>query len=153
MWGEAVASLRYHLKPGWKADAMKGVDLVVDSTRGIAIIVTAGSAATGCKDYALQVRHDRGDVIQALVSGTRDTLLGPTERPVWQVWFLVHFLDVSEVRGELAQPQHIADSGFVYTWTERIILPNTEFGDPTQRGGRDRTGPPPVDITINRRGA
>src|SRR4051794_25635793 len=48
MWGDTTAALRIYLEAfGWETLYFMGVDLVLHRPTGVALIVTAGDAATG----------------------------------------------------------------------------------------------------------
>lgn len=114
MWGESTASLRIGLaSSGWMTENFCGVDLTTDPRSGVALIVTAGDAATGDERYDPQVRYERRDVIQGLVNGHLDTLWSAAERPQWEVWFLLHRLTNQSLRAELSRPLAIGGGGWV----------------------------------------
>lgn len=151
MWGETVASLRIYLEAhGWETDFFLGVDITLNRRLGLALIVTAGSAAVGDPANQPQVRYERKDVIRGLVNGSVDTLWSAQERPEWEPWFVLHHLTGNELRAEVARPTGIDRGGWVGSWTERIILPSTAFGTPGG-GGRPIAAPPEVDIDVQRR--
>ena len=152
MWGEAVASLGFSLTPhGWEHQTFLGVDLIVEPRLGTALLVTAGDAATGREDYVPQVRYERREVIQGLVNGSLDTLWGPTPRPEWEVWFLLHNLALTSLSAELSHPISVNNSGRVMGWSERIMMPDTAFGGPNPSTRRDEHQPAEVRVEVQRR--
>lgn len=154
MWGEAVASLRRRLLPGWEPEVYRGADLTLNRARGVAIIVIAGDSTSGREDYPFpQVRYDRGEAIQGIVNGGLDQLWGsPTPtRPLWEVWFLLHFLQQSTLSAELSRPSGIGRGGWVTGWPERIILPDTTFGGAKRRTEGADDAPPAVEVDVQRR--
>jgi hypothetical protein len=155
MWAETVQSLRVLLENyGWEPMVVKGADLVVHRARGIALIVTAGDGCTGKDTFNPQVRYDRGDAVRALVGGHLDTLFDTAaERPVWQVWFLLHYMSKDALRVELSLPAAIGRSGWVTTWAERIILPEQTFGDheSAAESDPDEAATTAVEVNVRRR--
>lgn len=156
MWGEAVASLRVHTREhGWTAQHFLGVDMVVNASTGVAIIVTAGTAATGLANYQPGVRYARQKVTRSLVNGHADTLFGRAPRPEWDVWLLLHHLGPTVLRTELSRPAGIDNSGQVPRWLERVLLPIIAFGrrneDASQVGPAPIDTVPEVDFHVTRR--
>jgi hypothetical protein len=152
MWGETVASLGTRLLPVWSHEVYRGVDLVLNRFRGVAIIVTAGDSATGKENYFPQVRFDRGEAVQGIANGELDQLWGSTPtRPEWDVWFLLHFLQGNSLTGELSRPSRIGPGGWVTGWSERIILPDTTFGGAKPRSRQGDDAPPAVEVDVQRR--
>lgn len=152
MWGDTTAALRIYLEPvGWEPLHFMGVDLVLDRARGVAIIVTAGDAATGDDRYTPGVRYERREVIQGLINGYAATLFDAQQPPQWDVWFLLHYLTRTELRGELSKPVGISRTGHVSGWFERILLPVTPFGPGSRRQRREPTAVPAVNVGVQRR--
>lgn len=152
MWGETTATLRFNLEGcGFEALTFIGADLTLHRARGLALIVTAGCGATGELSYVPQVRYERREVITGLVNGSVDTLWEAGERPEWAVWFVLHHLSGSELRGEVSMPNAISPAGLVSSWAERILLPTTTFGGSDGRRRTDDDGPDSIQVDVKRR--
>lgn len=154
MWaesGNALVELGY--EHGWEREHFGGVEPLVNRTIGCVIIVTAGDGATGEEHYQPQVRYDRPDLVQNIVRGGLNNLLTPT-RDDWQVWFLLHNLNVQErvagpVQAELSQPEDL-DDGYVTGWITRILIAGTDGGEGVATRKPDAEPSEPV-VTIRRR--
>jgi hypothetical protein len=151
MWAETVASLRTHLRPNWERESHWGVDLVIERRLGTIINVVAGDAAVGYPPpYRPEVRYERGDVSQAIVNGWFDTLFEPSDRPQKQVWLLLHCLSKDKLQAELSLPTAVRNDGHIDHWLERILLPDTPFGESQPRSREDES-PPTIDVDVQRR--
>lgn len=130
MWGETFASLvNYAQDAGWERERIVGVELVVNRNTGVAVIVTAGDGGTGRENVGPNVRYRREQVISGLVNGSFDSLFDVGERPEWEVWFLLHSVSGDRiVPAELSRPRLIDAKGFVPSWIERLIVPDSVVG-------------------------
>lgn len=158
MWGETVHSTRRGLMPhGWQPETISGVDLTVHRSLGIAIVVVAGDAVAGDDRFLPQFRYDHPRVLRQIVGGYLDNLFdSPPERPVWEVWFLLHHISTASVKAELSRPEQIGAGGWVTGWLERILLPEQTFSGSGTRagtgtGGVSSTAPAAVDVRVRRR--
>lgn len=151
MWGETVASLRVALaSQGWMAENFKGVDLVLEPRRGVALVVTAGDPAVGDQRYSPQVRYERREVMKAMVNNSAPTLWGDDDPLRWEVWFLLHHLTSRALEAELSRASVLTSDGGVAAWMERILLPQTTFG-PTPKRRPEVGAPPAIEVDVQRR--
>lgn len=151
MWAETTASLALLGRhSGWEPESFRGVDLVVNHRTAQAVIVTAGSGATGDPRHVPQVRYERQDVITGVVNGSIETFWDSQRgREEWRFWFLLHNLMTSDpvVPAELSMPTHVRPDGMVSTWTRRIIIPTHEDID----GRREHEEPVTPTVRVRRR--
>lgn len=149
MWAETHASLAHGLKPrDWTPECFMGADLLLNTHLGLALIVTAGDNATGKERYSPQVRYERHEVITGLVNGYADNLFTAGDRPGWSVWFLLHHLTGAALQAELSKPSSITNAGWVSSWQERIVLPESGTPTPQRRAPRKTTD---IDVPVGRR--
>lgn len=158
MWGETVNSLRTGLAAhGWDREVISGVDLTVNRSNGVAIIVAAGDGGTGDDRSNPQFRYDHPGVISQIVAGHLDNLFNSSSsRPDWEIWFLLHCVSVASVRAELSRPTGIGRAGWVTGWLERVFLPSQPFAGPgaasrPSGSSGDGGGPASVDVPVRRR--
>lgn len=151
MWAETVAEARRQLRPyGWEDVYYLGAELIAERRRGVAILAVAGDSATGTTDKGLpQARYERGEVIRGLIQGSLDTLFGPTPRPEWEVWFLLHLLEGDTLLAELSRPTSVGAGGWISSWHERIILPGFTFGEVEAAQPAEQPGE--IDVPVSRR--
>ncbi len=103
------------------------MDLAVNYTTGVAIVVTSGDSATGLEAHTPQVKYERGDVVRILVNGELDTLFTGARETPWAVYFFLHHVEPERCRSELSRPNHIGPGGRVSSWTERVLLPDIDL--------------------------
>lgn len=155
MWAETVSALAEHgRRCDWEHEAVKGVDLVTNHRTGVAVIVTAGDAATGLEDYRPDARYERPEMVQAIVNGTLDTLWDAEHgRADWQVWLLLHNVAANQgdVPAELSLPAAIGDGGHVTGWVERLLIPADDDRDGNRRTMDAPAVPPAPVVTVRRR--
>lgn len=157
MWGETTFALAAMGRTaGWDHETFRGVDLVTHHGAGVAIIVTAGDAATGHAEYWPQVRYERRDIITGLVNGELDTLWDAERgRSDWDMWFLLHYLGNGEddVSAELSLPTGVDRSGRVTGWVERVVVPASRGGTGDLVANVRPEGAPEPVVSVHRRAA
>jgi hypothetical protein len=155
MWAETIFALSWlGNDAGWEKEPVNGVELVTNHLTSVAVIVTAGNAATGFENYRPECRYDRPEMVQAIVNGTLDRLWDPERRRSdWQVWFLLHKLAAPSdvVRAELSLPASIGPDGQVTRWVERLIIPGTSTGGGVERSAEEPDTTPEPVVTVRRR--
>lgn len=130
-WAETVRALRDALIPeGWRRDNSGGFATVVRPDGLLAIAVARGNESTGEPDPRISptTQYARGPVTERAVSRNRVLPFehlppGYDEEPdaTPTTWLLLHHQREAKLHCELSCPISIA-SGFVNTWSERIIL-------------------------------
>lgn len=157
MWAETVGQLaQLGEDAGWGREHCRGVEPVVNHERGRAVIVVAGDGATASEHYEPQVRQDRGDVFQDILSGGLENLLDPAPVGPWEIWFLLHNThapgaDENPVPAELSRPLGLDSEGYVTNWDTRIVIPQGGSGDGVARRRQPGTGGADTAVTIRRR--
>jgi hypothetical protein len=142
-FGETHFGLREMLLPrGWHPDDTAMFSTVKSPDKRLAIAVALGDDRTGLPgDPAPRTKRSRGALTHLAVQANRDQLglelwganAGATiEAPVVEsalvTWFLLVHPRHDEVRLELSCPRTLDDSGYIDSWSERILLAplNTE---------------------------
>ncbi len=163
-WGKSIRFLRDRLVPeGWKADGTSNYATVVKADKSLAIAAASGDAFTGRTGANINpsTRSPKGPITLSRVSANQQlsfddiALSFPPARRVagMATWLLLFFWDEDkeEIRVELSLPEEMTESGFVSSWTRRIILPAVPLsGNATAQPNQPEVGPD-TEINIERR--
>jgi hypothetical protein len=124
-WANSVRYLRDELVPeGWAKARSLNFELVVQSGGMVAIAVTAGDEATGCPDVPPRTGNPKGAMtVAAVVANIGPQTLFEVDEFRRQTWFLLYHRDEAEIRIELSLPDNVSRTGYIDSWSERIILP------------------------------
>ena len=167
MWSETTKALRDLLTPkDWEAENVKGQPLVVSPDAAVAITVSGGDEATGCKGRRRPKSScTKGSVTVNAVASNVLWILPELEqaevkrlqrldkRDTWIL--LVHRDDlVGKTRSELSRPTQTDGNGRIADWSDRILLPAIDYGDtPTAvaRGGNESNQTGEIRVEIKRK--
>lgn len=172
-WGKTNRHLRDRLTPlGWKRDNTRNYPSTVHPDGSFAIVTCGGNINTGKRDKTPAPRSDKGTVTKDAVARNQHQLnfgdfnsafAADFAQPIGQLpealtdigtrltWLLMYCRDADEqeTRSELALPDEITKSGFIYSWRERIILPATPF-TPIPVADEEPLVPD-IDVSVERR--
>lgn len=152
MWG--IHELRSQLLPqGWTIRRIRNFELTVHPDGRMAIAVSGGDQDTGRVDGQPHTRNPKGNqTAQAIASNQFSLFPAPqpvtTERSATEVWFLLYYTDVNEVRLELSLPTDMDEQGRVSNWQTRLILGSVPL-DPDFSVAAPPMPPVGPDITID----
>lgn len=128
MYFEMTAALRVRLRvKGWTADnSFLNQARTVRGDGRLAIVVATGDDAVGIDGLVPTTKNKKGEALANEVAANAHQLaLFGEDMPEWvgaTTWlFMPNVLD-SLVRAELSLPNSMTESGFVASWSERIIL-------------------------------
>lgn len=165
-WGKTAELLRLRLLPrGWSQDNPRGLPRAIGPGPGpgreVAIVATAGDAATGLPKANPANRYPKG--IETMKAVERNVQLafdfsdlfgeaGPDD-DVLATWLLLYNVTPTEIRAELSLPSDITPTGFVSAWQERILLPVIDLTSPdvTGRGLPERGENRDVTVAVEQR--
>lgn len=169
VWSKAVRALREALLPsGWTPDNRNGYPTVVSPDGRLAIAVATGSSRTGQSGTPFPTTKNPKGVLTekaviANVAGFRQLSLEDSdaetaEEPIGvearQTWVLLFDFDelVDLISLELSMPKAIDKSGFITSWSERILLKPIAFAlGASQADDEDDEGEE-TDIDVQWRG-
>jgi hypothetical protein len=160
-WGDAVRALRDLLMAeGWRSDNSYNYPTAVRGDGALAIAIASGDEWTGraeAPDGHPSTNHAKGAATQRAVERNMmlpfyDQLPPQADdvdgRP--STWVLLHHREGNMIRCELSRPTAINTSGYVETWSERIVLPTIELEPRPSVGVGDEPVQP--DFAVRRRG-
>jgi len=146
-WEEIVATFREQViehNDGWKALQQNGMPILINSERGVTIVITSGDENTGLNDFPLpKTKNSKGHVTESFVGRNYDLFekVNDIDAQVasidkHQTWVLLYTFDKSksEVRYELSLPTNTAISGTkgkikICDWQTRIVFPAINFDE------------------------
>jgi hypothetical protein len=163
-WGKTNELMRVRLLPrGWSHDNPRNLPRTISPGREFAIVGTTGDGATGLAAGHPTTRYAKGvetaraverngqlafdyvdmEIGEALsaVAGSEDALA---------TWLLLYNVTGRQIRAELSLPESISPRGYVNAWTERIMLPAIQLGDP-EVSGRAARGDDGITVAVERR--
>ena len=155
-WANSVRYLRDELVPaGWARARQLNFELVVRPGGMTAIAVTAGDEATGCAGVPPRTGNPKGAMtVAAVVANIGPQTLFEVDSFRRRTWFLLYFRDESEIRVELSLPDNVSATGYIDSWSERIILPPYPLEERAgTRSAPDGEPQPelPIDVPVRRR--
>jgi hypothetical protein len=148
-WGKTNELLRIRLLPrGWTCDDPRNLPRTISPGGDVALVAATGDGGTGRAGVPARNLYPRGiETVRALGPGPQLAFdypgLEPPAASDLAIWLLLYHPAGDEVRAELSQPEAITPSGYVCTWTERIMLPALRLGRPEVRAV-----PAPADVTV-----
>ncbi|HEY7488500.1 MAG TPA: hypothetical protein VH912_28920 [Streptosporangiaceae bacterium] len=150
-WANSVRYLRDELVPaGWAKARQLNFELVVRPGGMTAIAVTAGDEATGGPDVQPRTLNPKGAMtVAAVVGNIGPQTLFEVDEFRRRTWFLLYYRDEAEIRAELSLPDNVSSTGYVDSWSERIIIPPYALDDRVPVGGPQPALP--VDVPVRRR--
>lgn len=124
---------------GWSSEVVKRMELVVNSTIGVNLIITSGDRHTGLPDGLPKTKNAKGHATRSIVHNNPCTadmfqpdslsLANAEITPIdsTRTYIVLYYYDAAdkEVRCEVSYPVGMVNQdGFarVSTWSERIIL-------------------------------
>jgi hypothetical protein len=136
-WGKTNELLRVRLLPrGWSHDNPKGLPRTISPGRDLAIVATAGDAATGISQAKPATRYAKGiETARAIEQNVQLAFDFPgmdighalaaavNEDEALATWLLLYNLTGEHICAELSLPDGMSERGVVGSWIERIILP------------------------------
>jgi len=146
-WEEIVATFRQLViekYDGWMATQKNGMPVLINSEKGLTIVVTSGDEHTGLRDApSPRTKNAKGHVTENFVGRNYDLFEEKLDNyeacssvDSHQTWILLYSFDKSrsEVRYELSLPTNTALSGSkgkikICEWQKRIIFPPVSFND------------------------
>jgi len=146
-WSEMVAATRRELirkGNGWSTEVVKRMEMVVNSVKGVSLIITSGDRHTGRPDGLPKTKNAKGEATRSIVHNNPGTVdmfqtdslyTGKSEiTPVdsTRTYIVLYYYDAAdkEVRCEVSYPVGMVNQdGFarVSAWSERIILSPLPF--------------------------
>jgi hypothetical protein len=150
-WANSVRYLRDELVPaGWAKARQLNFELVVRPGGMTAIAVTAGDEATGCPDVQPRTGNPKGAMtVAAVVANIGPQTLFEVDTFRRRTWFLLYHRDEAEIRVELSLPDNVSPSGYIDSWSERIILPPYELAERVPDPGPQPALP--IHVPVRRR--
>jgi hypothetical protein len=167
-WGKTNELLRIRLVPrGWSHDNPKNLPRTVSPAADFAIVATTGDGATGLAAGHPTTRYAKGietaraierngqlafDYVDAGFGDALSAVAGSDDDLV--TWLLLYNVMDRKISAELSLPESISARGYVDAWTERIMLPAIQLGDPAVSGAaarQDRQGHDRVRVAVERR--
>ena len=169
-WGKTQRRLRDLLMPsGWEPDNAFNYATVVHPMRSHGITTPGGDVNTGLPNKTPSTKSEKGPVTKSVVGVNRqmsfaeykpelaDQLPPVPKASAKETWMLIQYRDEDAelIRSELSLPTGISESGWVYSWRERIILnpislsgqqPITNVGPDSGSGGSDL-----IDVAVKRK--
>lgn len=159
---EAVRLLREWLLPlGWGCDNVDQQPRVFNRDRGIAIVFASGDSNTGQPFPHPRTRRAKGEATQTKIIVNQAQLslafeqdpseLANNDAPTGlTTYILLVSVDEEGLRAELSIPEDMDASGFIDTWTTRILLPMVSR-TPEPTIGHDEDEGPVFDVDVARR--
>lgn len=146
-WSEMVAATRRELigkGNGWSSAVVNRMEMVVNSARGVNLIITSGDRHTGRPDGLPKTKNAKGEATRSIVHNNPGTIdmfqtdalySGKSEvMPIdsTRTYIVLYYYDAAdkEVRCEVSYPVEMGNqNGFarVSAWSERIILSPLPF--------------------------
>ncbi|EPE1202184.1 hypothetical protein [Escherichia coli] len=146
-WSEMVAALRRILigkGNGWSSEVVNRMEMVVNSSKGVNLIITSGDGHTGRPDGLPKTKNAKGEATRSIVHnnpGTFDMFQADTLHsgkaeitPIdsTRTYIVLYYYDAAnkEIRCEVSYPVGMVNQdGFarVSAWSERIILAPLQF--------------------------
>ncbi|TMS94089.1 hypothetical protein CWB58_05940 [Pseudoalteromonas sp. S201] len=146
-WEEIVATFRelvIEYNDGWKAVQQSGMPVLINSERGITIVITSGDENTGLKESSSpKTKNAKGQVTEGFVErnydlfddmNNVDELFNPIDSH--QTWILLYTFDKNrlEIRYELSLPTSTSISGNkgkikICDWQTRLIFPAISYNE------------------------
>ncbi|TDB48258.1 hypothetical protein [Photorhabdus khanii] len=145
-WSETVASFRESVimnDSGWSYVLTDGLELTINSTLGLSVVVSSGDKDTGLADGSPRTKNAKGNATKNIVNNNQTlelfssnevTPITDTVSPVdsTKTYVFLYFfdLDKQEVRCELSLPDGMSNyfsQNKIDSWAERIILPSVSF--------------------------
>ena len=131
-WSEMVAATRRVLigkGNGWSPEVVKRMEMVVNSAKGVNLIITSGDRHTGRPDGLPKTKNAKGEATRSIVHnnpGTAD-MFQTDALYSGKSYIVLYYYDAAnkEVRCEVSYPVGMVNQdGFarVSAWSERIIL-------------------------------
>jgi hypothetical protein len=150
-WANSVSYLREELIPaGWTRARSLNFELVVRPGGMVAIAVTAGDEATGCPEVQPRTGNPKGAMtVAAVVANIGSQTLFEVDEFRRQTWFLLYHRDEAEIRAELSLPDNVSSSGYIDSWSQRIIIPPYPLGKRVPAVGPQPELP--IDVPVRRR--
>ena len=159
---EAVRLLREWLLPlGWEFDNVDQQPRVFSRDRGIAIVFASGDSNTGKPFPHPRTRRAKGEATQTKIMVNQSQLslafeqdpsdLATEDGPAGlTTYILLVSVDEKGLRAELSIPEDMDASGFIDTWTTRILLAMVGR-TPEPMLGHDEDEGPVFDVDVARR--
>lgn len=138
---------------GWKPDSTDNFESTIHPSGTHAVALVGGTPDTGRTDATPRNARKRGvAAVRAVKRGQLNLLESALtlDTPAPDLWMFLHFHDedAHEIRLELSLPNTI-ESGFVTSWTERIVIVAEPFDGITRALADDDD--PDIDVDVRRR--
>jgi|HubBroStandDraft_5_1064220.scaffolds.fasta_scaffold213423_2 hypothetical protein len=138
-WGKTNELLRIRLLPrGWTCDDPRNLPRTISPGGELAIVAATGDSGTGRPGLTARNLYPRGiETVRAVGRGAQLAFDYPDlpldDADDLALWLLLYNPAGDEVHAELSRPDSISPSGYVTTWTERIMLPPLRLARPQLR--------------------
>ncbi|WP_281648145.1 hypothetical protein [Parendozoicomonas sp. Alg238-R29] len=147
--------LRDQLIPkGWTRQNINNLCITRHPENTCDIVVSSGSSDTGRKDGNPSNKNPKGNSARNYIDKNQLGFWPPEEttqsKSPQNTWMLIYYIDESEgeIRLELSLPTAIDDSGYVKTWSTRLLIAAVSFDSEPEPKVFEAEFSPDIDIDI-----